>query len=69
MIKKKYSVLGMHCSSCPLVIEGDLEDIGVNASCNFANETLEVEFDPNVINEQKIKETVLSSGYKISSLA
>jgi Cu+-exporting ATPase len=69
MIKKKYKVHGMHCSSCPLVIEGDLEDLGVKASCNFAKETLEVEFDQGVINEKKIQDTVKTSGYTISVLA
>jgi copper chaperone CopZ len=65
MVKKTYKVNGMHCTACVLMIEADLEDIGIKAKCNFAKETLEVEFDPKKIKERKIKETVKSSGYNL----
>jgi len=67
MIKKKYKVKGMDCTSCAMMIESDLEDAGVKAKCSFAKEVLEVEFDPKKVSEEKIKETVKSSGYLISS--
>ncbi|MBI5621120.1 cation transporter [Candidatus Gottesmanbacteria bacterium] len=63
MVKKSYKVLGMHCTSCPLLIESDLEDIGVKASCNYAKETLEVEYDEKKISEETVRKTVQSSGY------
>lgn len=66
MIKKKYSVKGMHCTACVLMIESDLEDIGVKSKCNFVKETLEVEFDPNKIQEEQIKDTVKNSGYQLT---
>lgn len=65
MVKKKYKVKGMDCTSCALMIESDLEDVGVKAKCSFAKEILEVEFDPARVDEEKIKETVKSSGYLI----
>ena len=67
MMKKTYKIDGMHCTSCALVIESDLEDAGVSAKCNYAKETLEVEFDEAKTNEKKIKEIVASSGYQIAS--
>lgn len=66
LIKKKYKVKGMHCANCAMVIESDLEDVGVKAKCDFAKYTLEVEFDSKKINIEKIRETVKSSGYTIT---
>lgn len=66
MTKKTYKVSGMHCTSCALMIESDLEDSGVKARCNYARQTLEVEFDEKKIKEKKISEVVAASGYSIS---
>ncbi len=65
MIKKTYKVQGMHCTSCALVIEGDLEDAGVRATCSYAKETLEVEFDPQTVSEKTIEDVVAKSGYSV----
>lgn len=65
MIKKSYKVLDMHCTSCPLLIESDLDDIDVKASCNYAKETLEVEYDEKKVMEVTILETVRASGYEV----
>lgn len=67
MTKKIYKVSGMHCSTCAVIIEGDLEDAGVKAKCHYARMALEVEYDPEKISEKKIKEVVSQSGYAISS--
>lgn len=48
-----------------MVIETDLEDTGVAASCSFAKETLEVEFDEKKVTEEVIKQAVKKSGYDI----
>ncbi len=66
MIKKTFKVHGMHCTSCALMIESDLEDAGVKAHCNYAKETLEVEFDEKKISEKKISEVVSQAGYQIA---
>ena len=66
MTKKTYKVLGMHCTSCSLMIESDLEDIGVKASCNYAKESLDVEFDEKKITEETIIKTIRTSGYDVS---
>lgn len=68
MAKKVYKVEGMDCASCAMVIESDLEDAGIKARCNFANETLEVELDSKKNNEEKIKNTVKQSGYKVTPI-
>ena len=48
------------------MIESDLEDAGAKARCNYAKQTLEVEFDEKKINEKKINEIVKTTGYTIS---
>ncbi len=47
------------------MIESDLEDAGVKAKCNFVKETLEIEFDPKKIQEEKIIKVVQTSGYNL----
>lgn len=66
MIKKTYKVIGMHCTSCALVIESDLEDEGVKASCSYAHETLNVEYDETRVSDKKITEVVRASGYELT---
>lgn len=65
MIKKTYHVKGMHCSSCPLLIEGELEDIGVKAKCKYATGALDVEYDEAKLNENAIRAAVKSAGYEL----
>lgn len=67
MTKKTYRVNGMDCASCAMVIEGELEDVGVNARCSYAKETLDVEFDANKFSEKQIEEVVAKSGYSVVS--
>lgn len=65
MIKKSYKVHGMHCPSCALVIESDLEDAGIIARCNYVRAILDVEFDETKVQEAKIADVVRSSGYAL----
>lgn len=65
MTKKSYKVLGMHCPSCALVIESDLEDAGINASCNYARATLDVEYNERIINEERVRSVVEKAGYQL----
>ena len=66
-VKKTYKIEGMDCVACASMIELDLEDEGITAKCDFAKETLEVEFNPEKVKEEKIKEIVSEAGYQISS--
>jgi copper chaperone CopZ len=66
MTKKTYKVEGMHCTSCAMVIESDLEDAGVNARCSYAKQTLEAEFDEMKVSEKNIADILKKAGYKIS---
>lgn len=67
IIKKKLKIEGMHCVSCAINIDGELEDTeGVQeANTNYAKSTTEVTFDPEKITTDKIISTIqkLDSAY------
>ncbi|OGG12043.1 hypothetical protein A2Z00_03380 [Candidatus Gottesmanbacteria bacterium RBG_13_45_10] len=65
MKKKTFKIEGMHCASCAMVIESDLEDVGVKASCSYAKQVVDVEFDPGKISEKDIQKTIVTSGYSV----
>lgn len=69
MKKKTYTIEGMHCTSCAMVIESDLEDIGVKATCSYAKQSLAVEFDETKNSEKQIHDVVKKSGYIVKKVS
>lgn len=65
MTKKKFKIIGMHCTSCAMNIDGELEDTkGVKESnTNYAKQITEVTFDPDALTIQKIVEIIKKAGY------
>lgn len=65
LVKKKFKITDMHCSSCALTIDMDLEDLeGIkDVKTSYARMETEIEFDPEKISEQKILKTIKKSGY------
>jgi Cu+-exporting ATPase len=65
MKKIKLKIDGMHCASCAMNIDGELEDVeGVkNSNTNYAKQNTEVEFDEEKIDELKIIKIIKSAGY------
>lgn len=60
----KLKINGMHCSSCAMDIDGQLEDNGVEESkTSYAKSITEVKFDPAKISEEKVLETIRDIGY------
>lgn len=66
MKKLKLKIEGMHCGSCAMNIDGELEDIeGIkSSSTNYAKQLTEVEFDPKKISESVIIGKIEDVGYK-----
>lgn len=64
-MKKKFKIENMKCTSCAMLIDGDLEDTnGIkSAQTNFAKSETEVEFDESAISETIIIETIKKTGY------
>lgn len=66
-IKKTYPVTGMTCASCAISAESitKAQPGVINASANFANTSLQVEFLPDIITPDKIKTALQSIGYDL----
>lgn len=66
IVFKKLKIEGMHCSSCAMSIDFDLEDLdGVKtASTNYARQETEVEFDEEKVDIAKIINQIKKTGYR-----
>lgn len=66
IVRKKLQIAGMHCTSCAMNIDFELEDLGgvVSARTSYAKMECEVEFDEEKVKFEKIVATVGSAGYK-----
>lgn len=60
----------MHCTSCTIAIDGDLEDTDgiTSARTSFAKAITEISFDPTKINERKIQAIIKKTGYTVEPL-
>lgn len=63
-IKQSFPIVGMHCASCKSLIEHVVsEEEGVKSvQVNYAAEKMFIEYDPSIINLDKIKKAVASAG-------
>ncbi|NWJ46860.1 MAG: heavy-metal-associated domain-containing protein [Chloroflexi bacterium] len=70
MAKKLFQIEGMHCASCALLIDEELEELsGIRrARTSYARQQAEVEYDEQQVNEQKIIATISGVGYKVSAV-
>lgn len=65
MKKVKLKIQGMHCTSCAMSIDFDLEDLGVKSSkTNYAKQETEVVFEEDKIKLPEILEQIQKTGYK-----
>ncbi len=64
--KKKLKIEGMHCSSCAMNIDFDLEDLeGVKSvKTSYAKQESEVEFDGEKLTIDQIFVQIKKTGYK-----
>lgn len=66
VVKKKLKIEGMHCSSCAMSIDMDLEDLqGIkDVNTNYAKQSTEVEFDEEKVKKEDIIKSIEKTGYK-----
>lgn len=66
-VKESFPVLNMHCAACANNAQRILnqQEGVVNASVNFANTTAIIEYAPQVIQPDKLKDVLLSAGYEL----
>jgi copper chaperone CopZ len=65
MTKQVFKIVGMHCTSCALTIDLDLEEeAGIkSAKTNYAKSIAEIEYDEQKISPQQIISVIAKSGY------
>ncbi|MEK7166510.1 MAG: heavy metal-associated domain-containing protein [Patescibacteria group bacterium] len=65
MKKITLKLSGMHCTACSVLIDTVLEELpGVKSSkTSYAEQKVEVEFDPIQMQVEKILSTIKSEGY------
>lgn len=66
MITKTLKLSGMHCVSCSVLIEGELEDIGVQAKASYAKQTVDVTYDSKKTKEEAIIKAIEKLGYQVT---
>ncbi|MEK7550939.1 MAG: cation transporter [Patescibacteria group bacterium] len=59
---KIYKIKGMDCAACASLIEMDLEDADIRASCNYPKEILKIEGEHD---QKKVEEIIKKGGYNI----
>ncbi len=66
--KIEMKIGGMHCSSCAMDIDFALEDLpGVlESKTNYASAKVEVKFDPEKVEVERIKKEISKKGYTIN---
>ena len=64
--KKIFKITGMHCTSCAMNIDGELEDTGKikDVKTNYAKAVTEIEFNPDEISEVEIIQIIKKTGYE-----
>lgn len=68
-IKKQILVNGMTCSGCEFRIENKLKKIPgvIHVKADYAKSNVDVEFDRDILNIDKINEAIASIGYEVGS--
>jgi copper chaperone CopZ len=65
--KEVLKVSGMHCSSCKMLIEDVLDELGVESEAAVDKGTVEVEYDESVPGiAGKIKKVIEHEGFKVN---
>lgn len=61
-------ITGMHCSSCAMNIDFELEDLdGVKeAKTNYAQQKSQVTYDPNKVTIEQMAQVIKKLGYDIA---
>lgn len=65
IVSRKLKIMDMHCTSCAMLVDGDLEELdGVFSSkTNFAKGECLIEVDEEVVSNEQIVLTVKETGY------
>jgi len=67
MASSVFNVEGMTCSNCVDMVRSAVSAVdGVNnVKVDFESKQVKVDYDSNVVSDQKIKEAIAQMGYKV----
>lgn len=67
----KIKIGGMHCTSCSLTIDGELEDIaGVfESSTKYASSETVVRFNPSQVSTEQLLDAIIRLGYTAEAVS
>ncbi len=67
IIKKKLNIKGMHCTSCAMNIDFDLEDLEgiIKSHTNYVKQETEIEYNENKVKFEDIILRIQKIGYKV----
>lgn len=62
-----YKIDGMHCTSCSMNIDGELEDTKgvISATTSYAKATTRIEFDENLVSKEELIKVVEKLDYQL----
>ncbi len=65
MTIQKFSITGMHCASCAMNIDCDLEDISgvIHVQTSYPKAETTIEYDEKSLDPDKIIKTIQTTGY------
>ena len=68
MVKKTFKIPDMHCSNCAMRLEGIEDELpGIRQiKASYHQQTLEVFFDENQVDEEAIRQAVQRAGYSLT---
>ncbi len=66
MQKKTFKILDMHCTNCPMILEGIEDDLpGIQQiAASYAKGNMVVEFDERLVSLDQIMAAIKKKGYQ-----
>lgn len=64
----EFKISGMHCPSCSLNIDGNLEELTgvIEAKTSYAKGVTKIYYDPQKIQPEELKKCVIRTGYQLA---
>lgn len=65
-MKQRLKVQGMHCASCAMLIDDELEELNgvTKAQTSYAAQKTEIEYDESQLDPEAIIATIAALGYE-----
>lgn len=63
----KIKIDGMHCTSCSMNVDGEMEDLDgvISSTTSYAKQESVVEYDPKKVSLKQIRKVIRDLGYKV----